>query len=54
MVDTAEFYAKVLRSGEGKGSTHRITIPKEVAEVMRLEKGELIHITIKRIKIKSK
>jgi hypothetical protein len=50
MVDEAEFYAKALKCGEGKGCTFRLTIPKEVAEVMGLEKGDMLHVTIKRIR----
>jgi len=50
MVDEAEYYAKALKCGDGKGSTYRVTIPKEVVEVMGLEKGELLHVTIKRVK----
>jgi hypothetical protein len=50
MVDEAEFYAKALKCGDGKGSTYRLTIPKEVVEVMGLEKGEMLYVTVKRVK----
>jgi hypothetical protein len=50
MVDEAEFYAKCLKCGDGKGSTYRVTIPKEVVEVMGLEKGEMLFVVVKRIK----
>jgi hypothetical protein len=54
MVDEAEFYARTLKCGDGKGygkgCTFRLTIPKEVAEVMGLEKGDMLHVTIKRIR----
>jgi hypothetical protein len=50
MVDEAEFYAKALKCGDGKGCTFRLTIPKQVAEVMGLEKGDMLYVTIKKIK----
>ena len=50
LVDGAEFYGRVLKCGEGKGCTFRLTIPKEVAEVMGLEKGDMLHVTIRKVK----
>jgi len=51
LINEADFYTKVMRSGEGKGSTYRITIPKHIVEVMGLEKGEMLYVRIKRLKI---
>jgi bifunctional DNA-binding transcriptional regulator/antitoxin component of YhaV-PrlF toxin-antitoxin module len=48
-IDEADFYTRVMRSGEGKGSTYRLTIPKYIVEVMGLEKGEMLHVKIKRL-----
>jgi len=46
------FIAKVTVSKRSKGATYRITIPKNMAELMNLEQGDYVHVQIRRMELK--
>jgi len=58
MTYKVEFYARVgvkeirrvLREGEKKSKQYYITIPKALAEAMRLERKQFVKVIIRRVK----
>jgi bifunctional DNA-binding transcriptional regulator/antitoxin component of YhaV-PrlF toxin-antitoxin module len=50
-LDEVTFITKVVKVGEAKYTTYRITIPKPLAEAMSLEEGTYIQVHVKKLKI---
>lgn len=46
------FIARVTVTRRSKGATYRLTIPKHTAELMDLNQGDYVHVSIRKMELK--